>query len=476
MRTRIIAARLKWPIIRVFLVLSIFQSGRVTSQTSPYDTDHLSAAFHASKREAVRNTIAPGTCALLFSNPVRNRTNDVDYQYIQDPDFYYLTGLTEPSSALFLFSEPVSWEGKMINELLFIQDHDGRAEMIEGKRAGKAYVQDSLGFRNIAFNHELDRYFPDLSQMQQVWVKWPTDIDPVSSQKNSLNWMVAYARKQIDDAGLSSKSGQLLKALASLRQIKSEEELVLMKKAIGISVEALTKTISSIEPGKTEYQAQAVAEFYFKYLGAEYQGYGSIAGSGENSCVLHYTSNRRRLQSGEMMVMDMGAEYHGYSADITRTVPVNGHFTPEQKIIYELVLAAQQAAIKLVVEGNGFNDPHYEAYKIISAGLIKLGIIKNAEEAKSYFPHGTSHYLGLEVHDAGNYGPLQPGMVITVEPGIYIPEGSPCDKKWWNIGVRIEDDVLVSDNEPIVLSGGLPVTVESIEKLMSKPALPEELK
>ncbi|HEX5002053.1 MAG TPA: aminopeptidase P family protein [Bacteroidia bacterium] len=476
MRTRIIAALIKRPIIRVFLVVWLFQVTAALSQTSPYDADHLSAAFHASKREALRNAMPPGTCALLFSNPIRNRTNDVDYQYVQDPDFYYLTGLTEPASALFLFSEPVSWDGIMVNELLFIRDHDALEEMIEGKRAGKAYVRDSLGLLNIAFNHELDRYFPDLSRMQQVWVKWPADIDPQSSQKNSLNWMVSYARKQFDAAGITPKSAQLLKALAALRQIKSQEELVLMKKSIGISVEALTKTISSIEPGKTEYQAQAVAEFYFKYLGAEYPGYGSIAGSGPNSCVLHYTANRKTLRSGDLLVMDMGAEYHGYTADITRTVPVNGRFTPEQKIIYELVLAAQQAAIKLVVAGKGFNDPHYEAYKIISTGLVRLGIIKSTDEAKAYFPHGTSHYLGLEVHDAGNYGPLQPGMIITVEPGIYIPEGSPCDPKWWNCGVRIEDDVLVTDNEPVVLSAGLLVTVEAIEELMSKPALPEEVK
>jgi Xaa-Pro aminopeptidase len=204
------------------------------------------------------------------------------------------------------------------------------------------------------------------------------------------------------------------------------------------------------------------------HKGAEYPGYPSISGGGENSCVLHYETNRKQLTGDNLLLMDMGAEYHGYTADVTRTIPVDGSFSPEEKLIYELVLKAQLTGISLALAGNDFHDPHHAATEVIAKGLVELGLISDPSEVRGYFAHGTSHYLGLEVHDPGNYGKLKPGMVITVEPGIYIPAGSDCDKKWWNIGVRIEDDVLITDNEPFVMSGKLVKTVVDIEKLMQE--------
>jgi Xaa-Pro aminopeptidase len=221
----------------------------------------------------------------------------------------------------------------------------------------------------------------------------------------------------------------------------------------------------------TEYQAQAILEYFFKHFGAEYPGFPSILGAGENSCILHYVTNRRTLADGDLLVADVGAEYHGYTADVTRTLPVNGKFSPEQKIIYDIVLEAQTAGIKAARAGNKFTEPHNKATEIIQKRLMEQGIIKSPMEHRLYFMHGTSHYLGLDVHDAGLYGSLAPGNVITVEPGVYIPEGSPCDPKWWNIGVRIEDDILITKGEPVNLSGAAPRTTEQIEALMKEESL-----
>jgi Xaa-Pro aminopeptidase len=254
--------------------------------------------------------------------------------------------------------------------------------------------------------------------------------------------------------------------LDAMRMIKSPEELRLMRRAIEISMEGHRATIRSAKPGMHEYELAATMEYQFHRLGSEYPGYPSIVGSGPNSCILHYETNRRRTEPGDMVVMDCGAEYHGYSADITRTIPISGVFTPEQRVIYDLVSSAQDSAITLCVAGKDFRDPHRRAVEIISAGLVKLGIIKSPGEYRKYFMHGTSHFLGMDVHDVGRPGALKPGMVMTVEPGIYIAAGSDCDRKWWNIGVRIEDDILITDGAPVNLSGALPRSSSAIEALM----------
>ena len=256
--------------------------------------------------------------------------------------------------------------------------------------------------------------------------------------------------------------------MAKLRQIKTQEEIALLRKAINITCEAQIELMKQIHEEMTEYQTEAIIEYVFKRNGAEYPGFPSIQGSGENSCILHYTSNRRPLVNGGLLVSDVGAEYHGYTADVTRTIPPKGEFSKEEKLIYNLVLKAQTAGIEAAQVGNSFWAPHQEAQKVIADGLKKLGIIKNINELSQYFMHGTSHYLGLDVHDAGMYMPLQEGNVITVEPGIYIAEGSDCDPKWWNIGVRIEDDILILETGPENLSAAAPRTVAEIEALMKK--------
>jgi Xaa-Pro aminopeptidase len=208
-------------------------------------------------------------------------------------------------------------------------------------------------------------------------------------------------------------------------------------------------------------------EYHARKRGAEYMGYPSICGSGQNAAVLHYTFNRKELKNGELLLVDIGGEYHGYTADITRTIPVSGKFSEEQRLIYDLVLLAQRTGIEQCRAGYEFRAAHKAAFETIATGLLNLRIIQSKEEADKYFMHGTSHYLGLDVHDAGSYQALRPGTVMTVEPGIYIPENSPCDPKWWGCNVRIEDDVLVTGDNPEVLSKALISSAEEIEQWMN---------
>lgn len=251
-----------------------------------------------------------------------------------------------------------------------------------------------------------------------------------------------------------------------LREIKSDAEIALMQRAVDASIEGHRRAMRAAHPGIAEYRLEAEMEYAFLAEGGEGPAYPSIVGSGPNTCILHYSSNRRITQPGDLVLMDCGAEYRGYAADITRTFPVSGRFTPEQREIYELVLRAQNEAIEECRVGREFVDPHRRAQEIIAEGLVDLGIIEREGDVRRYTLHFTSHLLGLDVHDVGGRRVLQEGMVLTVEPGIYIPEGSPCDRKWWNIGVRIEDDILVTDDDPINLSGPLERSPDDIERLI----------
>jgi Xaa-Pro aminopeptidase len=251
-----------------------------------------------------------------------------------------------------------------------------------------------------------------------------------------------------------------------MRVLKNSEELRLLRRAVNATVVAHAEAIRSAEPKMREYQLQAIVEYVFTRQGCEFTGYNSIVGSGPNSCILHYETNRREMKSGDLIVMDVGGEYHGYTADVTRTFPVNGKFTLPQRAIYDLVLRAQDAGIAACRSGAAFNAGHRAAMDVIQKGLVDLGVIASPDEASRYFMHGTSHYIGLDVHDAHGDNTLKPNYTLTVEPGIYIKEGSPCDPKWWNIGVRIEDDILVTEGDPINLSGALPRQATQIEALM----------
>jgi Xaa-Pro aminopeptidase len=265
-------------------------------------------------------------------------------------------------------------------------------------------------------------------------------------------------------------------AIASLREIKTPEEMDLMRKTVAISCIAHSEVMKAIQPGMSEAELQGIQEYVHKRLGAEYVGYPSIVGAGANGCILHYEENAKTQVGKDLVLMDVGAEYHGYSADVTRTVPAAGKFTPDQKAVYDLVYRAQEEIFTLCHEGTPFEDLNKKATEVLANGLLSLGIIKDKKDVSLYYPHGCSHFLGLDVHDAGNYDQtLKENMVITVEPGIYIPAGSPCDKKWWDIGVRIEDDVRIGKGNYELLSRLAPRKSEDVEKMVAQKSALNDL-
>jgi len=268
----------------------------------------------------------------------------------------------------------------------------------------------------------------------------------------------------------------LSRLMAGLREVKTEEEMVLLKKAVRISAMGQREIMKAMHTGMSETEIQGIHEYIYKIYGSEYEGYPSIVGAGNNGCVLHYIENSKMKVENDLVLMDLGAEYHGYTADVTRTIPANGKFNKEQKAIYDIVYNAQEAGIQATIVGNTMQSPDTAARRVVYQGLIDLGIVKNESEARQYFPHGTSHHIGLDVHDPGTYGALQANMVITVEPGIYIPDGSDCDPKWYGIAVRIEDDILITENGPINLSAEAPRTSNEIEKLMKEKSVLNALK
>lgn len=430
------------------------------------DTDRLPPAFHLARRDSLRAMMPERSAAVFFAAPIRNRSNDVDFQFSQQPDFYYLTGHIEPDAVLVLFKEPRMIDGALRNELIFVQKRNPARELWTGRVLGPDGVRGRLGIQGAYTGSEWIGFGINWSAFKEVYVLWPDQPNTSRDDDADLGDLVEELKSKLKHAGVTENTRSLRSMMAILREVKSPEELVLLQRAVDITVDGFLDMMKQLKPGMKEYEAQAWIEFHARKNGSEYMGYPSICGGGNNACVLHYTHNRKLLHDGELILVDMGAEYHGYTADITRTVPVNGTFTEPQAKVYDLVWKAQQAGIKVCLKGASFRAAHEEARRVIGEGLMELGIISKKSEADRYFMHGTSHYLGLDVHDAGTYGPLKPGVVMTVEPGVYIPEGAPCDPKWWKTGIRIEDDILVTEGEPLVLSKALPSRREDIEAVM----------
>jgi len=425
-----------------------------------YDLDLLPSSFHADRRKALKTLIPSGGMAVFYSGKSMVRANDVDYEFHQDPSFYYLTGLNESNSTLIIFKKPQIVGIDTISELLLIKERNENSETWVGKKLGVKGSELALGIQK---SLNIDKFTwdqIDFSTIDTVFINQPfkeiryPDLDPL---------------RNIFNKGLNHN--EITNWMAKLREVKTKEELVLLRKAISITCDAQNELMKVLKPEMKEFQAEAVVEAVFKINGAEYPGYPSIVGAAENSCILHYTTNRKTMKGNHLLLSDVGAEYHGYTADVTRTIPVDGKYSKEEKIIYNIVLEAQNKAIAECKAGNPFYITNTIATTVVSQRLQEIGLIKSPFELRRYFMHGTSHYLGLDVHDPGTYGELQPNTVITVEPGIYIKEGSPCDPKWWNIGVRIEDDILITDGEPENLSGCVPRTIKEIEAVMKKQPL-----
>ncbi|MBB6609833.1 aminopeptidase P N-terminal domain-containing protein [Pontibacter sp. Tf4] len=451
----------------VLLVWATITAATAQSRITPdKPSDTLDKEFHRQRREQLRKQLPARSVAVFFAAPVRNRANDVDHYYHQDPDFYYLTGYTEPNAVLIVFAEPQAIDGKQIHDLLFVQPNDPRAEQWNGRRLGVDGTATALGIAaqpNTAFKSYLNK-----ANLTQVFAK-PLPTDVRDDERDDADLYSLLEQFKAKKAPTDVKGLEIV--MAQLREQKTPEELELLRKAITISAQGQIEVMKAMKPGMSEMELQGLHEFVHNKYGAQFVGYPSIVGAGNNGCVLHYIESAKpTIANNELVLMDVGAEYKGYTADVTRTIPANGKFSPEQKAIYELVLKAQDAAFAQCKVGNQFGAPGQAAQEVIAEGLVKLGIIKNKSEARRYFPHGTSHYLGLDVHDPGTYGPFKPNTVITVEPGIYIPDGSPCDKKWWGIGVRIEDDILITEKGWETLSKLAPRTVADIEQMMAQPS------
>jgi Xaa-Pro aminopeptidase len=364
--------------------------------------------------------------------------------------------------------------------------------MWTGRRWGDAGVKDVLGFEQAFNNTEFRRYNVDFDKFDKIlFFDFKNDVrdnprdsadlyDLISQfktkvkypEKNNLTVNPEPQKKNLDTKGLES-------VMASLRGIKTEEEIEMIKRAVRISCVGQVEVMKAMKPGMSEREIQGIHEFVFKKYQAEDLGYPSIVGAGHNGCILHYIDNYKpTISTKELILMDLGAEFHGYSADITRTIPVNGKFSPEQKQIYELVLKAQEEAMKICKPGTPRQQLTVVCREIINVGLAELGIIKSPSEKHMYFPHGVCHHIGLDVHDRGGLN-LEVNNTVTIEPGIYIPDNSPCDKKWWGIAVRIEDDYLITTTGYEHLSTFAPRTVKDIEAMMKLPsalddfALPE---
>ncbi|MFV7235554.1 aminopeptidase P N-terminal domain-containing protein [Flavobacterium sp. ZB4R12] len=481
--------RLSFILTVFFVCFSFAQNGN--------PNDYLSAQFHKERREALRAKMPKNSVAVFFGNPIRNRANDVDYVYHQDPDFYYLTGYKEPNCVLVIFSNnQTDKDGKTYNEMIYVQEKNPKVEQWTGIRLGTEGAKKDLGFEvalngkeflnsgidYMSFNNVLFKEFEedtrnskrDKADLYKLIGAFKSQIgynEKVKSQTDSNVQNEINPKKSITSKKATIDTQSILTYMASLREIKSKEEMVLLTKAVRISAMGQREIMKAMHPGMSETEIQGVHEFVYKKYGSEYEGYPSIVGAGNNGCVLHYIENSKMKVENDLVLMDLGAEYHGYSADVTRTIPANGKFSTEQKLIYDLVYDAQEAGIATAKIGNGFGAPDTAARKVISDGLIKLGITKTADESRKYFPHGTSHHIGLDVHDPGLYNNFEENMVLTVEPGIYIPNGSDCDKKWWGIAVRIEDDILITANGPVNLSGEAPRKSNDIELLMKEKSV-----
>ncbi|MDC1451624.1 aminopeptidase P N-terminal domain-containing protein [Vicingaceae bacterium] len=441
---------------------------KIESDSYEYDQDLLSPEFHQSRRNSLRKLLPEGSAIVFFSSPERNRSNDVYYEYHQNPNFYYLTGLREPNAMIVIYKDSQEFSTFSNNEVLFMQERDAKTELWNGRKLGMERAKSRLKITSILPNYNFVDFNSKFDSLKAVYYEAPFEIElKDTATTNNLSGLYYHFTKKNP---IQLKDKQRIEGLlmAQLRQVKTQEELRLLRKAIDITCEAQNQLMKEITDTMTEFQTEAIIEYVFKKNGAEYTGFPSIQGSGENSCILHYTSNRRPLIRGGLLVSDIGAEYHGYTADVTRTLPPTGKFNKEQTQIYELVLKAQSAGIDAAIEGANFWQPGIVATEIIAEGLLKFGIIQHKNDVRKYFMHGTSHYLGLDVHDVGTYIPLVSGNVITVEPGIYIAEGSDCDPKYWNIGVRIEDDILITPEGPENLSAASPRSIKEIETLMEK--------
>jgi len=446
----------------------------------------IPSAVFARRRRALMERMGPGSIALLPAAPSTPRNRDVHYPFRQDSDFYYLTGFPEPEAIAVLAP------GGEQEFLLFCRERDPHMEIWHGRRAGPQGAMDRYGADNAHPIAEIDKLLPPLLENRErvfYAIGYNPDFD-----RRVMDWINQVRGKARAGVRAPVTFVALEHVLHAMRLRKEPEEIAVMRESARIAAEAHQRAMRACRPGRMEYELEAEILHTFLGNGAGW-AYPSIVGGGDNSCILHYTENNAPLRDGDIVLIDAGAEVDGYASDITRGFPVNGRFTGEQRAIYELVLAAQKAAIEQVRPGRHFNEPHDAAVRTLTEGLAALGLLQGdveelieAEQHKPFYMHRTGHWLGMDVHDVGDYKTgddwrlFEPGMVTTIEPGLYIPAGgklldahwarlgvyleTELDERWQRIGVRIEDDVLVTTESNEVLTAAAPKEIDEIEALM----------
>ncbi len=424
------------------------------------------------RRRRLVKMMGKGGIAILPAAPGKSRNSDVHYHYRPDSDFYYLTGFAEPEAVAVLI--PGRSQAEYV---LFVRDRDPTRETWDGRRAGPEGATRDYGADDAFPISDIDDILPGLMESCSR-VYHTMGLDPEFDQR-VIGWVNGLKAQSKSGVQSPQEFVALDHLLHDMRLFKSRPELDAMRESARIAVAAHQRAMRFARPGRMEYEVMAELLHEFHRNRADIS-YHPIVGGGANACILHYHENNAELEDGDLLLIDAGCEYELYASDITRTFPVSGRFSPEQRAVYEVVLEAQYAAIEKTRPGNHWNDPHDAAVKVITQGLVKLGLLKGKvpnlirEGAyRTFFMHRTGHWLGMDVHDVGDYKlgeqwrVLEPGMVLTIEPGIYIPAGSKVPKRWWNIGVRIEDDVAVTQDGHEVLTGALVKDPDGIEKWMA---------
>jgi Xaa-Pro aminopeptidase len=431
------------------------------------------------RRKTLMRMMGDRGMAISPSAPVRLRNRDVDFPYRQDSDFLYLTGFSEPESVAVLV--PGRAQGQFI---LFCRERDTNKEIWHGRRAGPEGAISQYGADDAFPIADIDEVLPGLlDQRARVYYILGRDDD---FDRRVMGWINQIRARARAGGQPPYEFVSLEYLLHDMRLYKSQGEISAMKKAAAVSISAHERAMRVCRPGMNEYEIEAELLYEFRRAGLV-PAYPPIVGGGVNGCILHYTENSAKLRNGDLLLIDAAAEFEGYASDITRTFPVNGRFNPAQREAYELVLEAQTAAISKVQPGNHWNDPHDAAVKVLTKGMVNMGLLKGKPaklirdgDYRRFYMHRTGHWLGLDVHDVGDYRIddewrlLEPSMTMTIEPGIYLPAGSRgLSKRWWNIGIRIEDDVQVTRDGHRVLTEDLVREPDAIEAFMSsgdKPA------
>jgi len=434
----------------------------------------MNAKEFATRRKRLMQIMGGDAIAILPTAPERTRNRDVDHPYRPDSDFFYLTGFPEPEAVMALV--PGRPQGEYI---LFCRERDPHMETWHGRRAGLEGAREKYGADDAFPISDIDEILPGLLENRaRVFYTMGSSAD---FDRKLMEWINRLRKQSRSGIHTPGEFVALDHHLHDMRLYKSRAEVGTMRTAARITARAHERAMRVCRPGMTEYQIEAEILHEFMANGARSPSYPTIVAGGDNGCILHYTENSDPLRDGDLLLIDAGCEYDCYAADITRTFPVNGRFSDPQRALYEIVLHANYAAIEQVKPGNHWNQPHEAAVKVLTEGLVKLGILKGRvatlvkEEAyKRFYMHRTGHWLGMDVHDVGDYKigeewrVLEPGMVLTIEPGLYIPLGSKgVAKKWQGIGIRVEDDVLVTPRGHEVLTVDAPKTVDEIESVMA---------